>query len=392
VHRSCVNISLSFKSQMKSQVKWVIIGLVAVLLAAGAARTLSSRQAQKTALQAQQRAQKTQVPVALHPNDLVQAALLELSQGLVISGPLRAVNSAMVKARVAGELQGLTVREGDFVKAGQVIARIDPLESQARVRQAQQQAESAKAQVVMAQRSWDNNNSLVTQGFISKNALESSASTLAGAQANFQAAQAVVDVATKSLGDTVFRAPIAGQVAQRLAQTGERLSVDTRIVEIVDLSAMELEAALNAGDAMAVKVGQTAQLRVEGATEVLTARVARINPSAAAGSRAVLVYLSLASGANLRQGLFAQGTLITGQASVLALPLNAVRTDKPQPYVQVVIDNRVTHQTVALGLRGEFKGQAMLEITGIEPGAVVINGAAGTLREGTPVTLTASAQ
>ena len=306
---------------MKLRVKWVVIGLVAALLAAGAARTLSSRQSQKTALQAQQLAQKTQVPVVLNPSDLMQAASVELSQGLTISGPLKAINSAMVKARVAGELQGLSVREGDFVKAGQIIARIDPTETQARVRQAQQQAESAKAQVTLAQRSFDNNNALVSQGFISKTALESSTATLTGAQANYQAAQAAVDVALKALGDTVLRTPIAGQIAQRLAQPGERVSIEARIVEIVDLNALELEAALNAADAVTIKVGQTAQLHIEGAADTTPARVVRINPSAAAGSRAVLAYLSLASTANLRQGLFAQGTLVTGQTTALALPL-----------------------------------------------------------------------
>jgi RND family efflux transporter MFP subunit len=377
---------------MKLRVKWVVIGLVAALLVAGAMRTLSSRQTQKAALQAQQVAQKKQVPVVLNPADLVQAASLELSQGLAISGPLRAVNSAMVKARVAGELRGLSVREGDFVKAGQVIARIDPTETQARVRQAQQQAESAKTQVALAQRSVDNNSALVTQGFISKNALESSAATLAGAQANFRAAQANVDVAAKSQGDTVLRAPIAGQIAQRLAQPGERVAIDTRIVEIVDLNALELEAALSAAEAMAVKVGQTAQLHIEGANEATSARVVRINPSVAAGSRAVLAYLSLASTDNLRQGLFTQGTLITGQTMALALPLSAVRTDKPQPYVQLVVNNQVAHQTVTLGQRGGFQGQMMAEITGVEPGAMVIRGAVGTLREGTPVTLAAGAK
>ena len=130
---------------MKLRVKWLVIGLLTVLLVAGAARTLYSRQAQKTALAAQQLAQKSQVPIVLHANDLVQAAMLELNQGLAISGPLKAVNSAMVKARVAGELQGLTVREGDFVTAGQIIARIDPTETQARLRQAQQQAQQAAA-------------------------------------------------------------------------------------------------------------------------------------------------------------------------------------------------------------------------------------------------------
>jgi RND family efflux transporter MFP subunit len=374
------------------RVKWVIIGLVAALLAAGVARTLSSRQAQKSALQAQQLAQKTPAPVVLHPGDLVQAETVDLIQGLSISGPLKAVNSAMVKARVAGELQDLSVREGDFVKDGQVLARIDPTETQARVRQAQQQAASAKAQVDMAQRSFDNNSSLVAQGFISKSALESSATALAGAQANFQAAQAAVDLLSKSLSDTVLRAPISGQVAQRFAQAGERVSIDARVLEIIDLSALEMEAALSAADSMVVKVGQSATLRIEGATEAIAARVVRINPGALAGSRAVLAYLSLASSANLRQGLFVQGTLATGSINTLALPLNAVRTDRPQPYVQLVIDNQVTNQTLVLGQRGESKGENLVGISGVPAGAIVISGSVGTLREGTPVTLSAGAQ
>ena len=376
---------------MKLRVKWLVIGLLTVLLVAGAARTLYSRQAQKTALAAQQLAQKSQVPIVLHANDLVQAAMLELNQGLAISGPLKAVNSAMVKARVAGELQGLTVREGDFVTAGQIIAHIDPTETQARLRQAQQQAQAAQAQVTTAQRSFDNNNALVAQGFISKNALESSAATLAGAQASFLAAKATVDITAKSLNDTVLRAPLAGQVAQRLAQPGERVAVEARLVEIVDVSALELEAALDGADSLAVQVGQTAQLRVEGAPDALTARVVRINPSAAPGSRAVMVYLSLQSSTNLRQGLFAQGTLKTGQATAVALPLSAIRTDKPQPYVQLVKDRQVHHQTVLMGARGDHQGQSMVGITGIEAGTVVISGTAGLLREGTPVTLASGA-
>ena len=376
---------------MKLRVKWLVIGLLTVLLVAGAARTLYSRQAQKTALAAQQLAQKSQVPIVLHANDLVQAAMLELNQGRAISGPLKAVNSAMVKARVAGELQGLTVREGDFVTAGQIIARIDPTETQARLRQAQQQAQAAQAQVTTAQRSFDNNNALVAQGFISKNALESSAATLAGAQASFLAAKATVDITAKSLNDTVLRAPLAGQVAQRLAQPGERVAVEARLVEIVDVSALELEAALDGADSLAVQVGQTAQLRVEGAPDALTARVVRINPSAAPGSRAVMVYLSLQSSTNLRQGLFAQGTLKTGQATAVALPLSAIRTDKPQPYVQLVKDRQVHHQTVLMGARGDHQGQSMVGITGIEAGTVVISGTAGSLREGTPVTLASGA-
>ncbi|MBI2750921.1 MAG: efflux RND transporter periplasmic adaptor subunit [Burkholderiales bacterium] len=372
---------------MKRWIKWIVVAVILGLVAAGALRALSARKAQKDALAAQQAGQQTQATVELLASDRIAVRMIELPQSLPISGSLKAVNSAIVKARVPGELQGLVVREGDVVKAGDVIARIDATEYQARVKQAQQQAESAKAQVDIAKRSFDNNRSLVDQGFISKTALDSSMSTLAAAEANYRAAQAGADVAAKSLDDTVLRAPIAGLVAQRLAQPGERVAVDARVVEIVDLSRLELEASFNAADSLQVQTGQTAQLTVEGATKPLTAKVVRINPSAVAGSRAVLAYLAVEPSPGLRQGLFAQGSLQTGLTRTLAVPLATVRTDKPAPYVQVVDKGQVLHQSVTLGARGERDGQAMVAVQGVAEGATVLVGSVGTLRAGTPVKL-----
>ena len=373
---------------MKRWLKWVLLGLVLALVVAGALRALSARNAQKEALTAQQEGQKTQAVVELQASDQFRVRMVDLPQVLAISGPLKAVNSAFVKARVAGELQGLTVREGDSVKAGDIIAKVDATEYQARVRQAAQQAQAAKAQVDIAKRSYDNNRSLVTQGFISSTALESAAATLAAAEANYSAAQAGADVAAKSLDDTVLRAPIEGLVAQRLAQPGERIAVDARIVEIVDIRRLELEASLNAGDSLLVRTGQTAKLAIEGADKPLTAKVARINPSAAVGSRAILVYLSVEPSAGLRQGLFAQGALNVGSTRSLVVPLSAVRTDKPAPYVQLLHQGQVVHQDVSVGARGELADQTTVVVQGVPEDATVLIGSVGSLRVGTLVKLT----
>ncbi|WP_342618301.1 efflux RND transporter periplasmic adaptor subunit [Rhodoferax sp. GW822-FHT02A01] len=367
---------------MKISLKWVVAGVVTALLAAGVLRALSSREAAK---QAQQTAQKQQTFVEIAPSDMLQAQTVELTQTLHISGSLKAVNSAFVKAKVAGELLGLNVREGDYVKAGQVIARVDTSEYQTRVHQAQQQAESAKGQLDIAQRTLDNNKSLVDQGFISRTALDNSLNNLASAQATYKAAQAGADLALKSLDDTILKSPINGQISQRLVQNGERVAIDARVVEVVDLGSLELEAALGAADSVRVQTGQTAQLVVEGLSQPVTAKVARVNPSTVAGSRSVMVYFSVSNTPGLRQGLFAQGTLAIGNAKVLAVPLDAVRTDKPQPYVQYIADGKVAHQSVRLGAAGEHAGIAMVEIQGLPEGAAVLAGNAGALLAGTPV-------
>lgn len=370
--------------------KWMLAALVVALLAAVVVRALSARRAQQQT-QAQAAAAKTAPVVELATTDVTRALVRELEIGLPVTGALKAVTSAFVKARVPGELQGLTVREGDRVKAGQVIARIESTEFQARLRQAQDQANAAKVQIDIAQRQFDNNQALMEKGFISKTALDLSASNLAGAQASYQAALAAADVARKTLADTVLSAPISGLVAQRLAQSGERVPVDARIVEIVDLSRLELEAAISASDAPRVRIGQDAVLRIEGSVEPVKARVVRINPSTQAGSRSVLVYLAVEPAAILRQGLFAEGMLGTGRLSTLVVPVSALRTDKPLPYVQLIESNKIVHRTVVPGARGDVAGTAMVAVSGVPENAVVVAGAVGTLLEGTTVRFTAAA-
>ena len=368
--------------------RWLKTALVLLALIAVVALGWRGHAARQATRQAQSAPVKDPV-IELSAIDLATAHVVELTSGLPISGALKAVNSAIVKARVPGELQGLTVREGDTVQAGQVIARVESTEYADRVRQAQEQADAAKAQVEIAQRQVDNNAALVRQGFISKTAADNSLASLNTAQANHRAAQAGIDVLRKSLADTVLRAPISGQVSQRLAQPGERVAPEARIVEIVDLSRLELEASISPADSVAVRVGQQALLRIEGVAQPVAATVARINPSAQAGSRSVLIYLTVAAQPGLRQGLFAQGQLATETQRALAVPLNAVRTDKPLPYVQVVEGDRIAHRTVQTGVRGQVDGELWVAVQGVADGARVLRGAAGVVREGTQVKLAA---
>lgn len=330
------------------------------------------------------------ISIELVPADVVIAQKISMTQGLPISGTLKATRSALVKARVAGELQALEVREGDAVAAGQVLARVDNTEYVARQRQAQQQAEAARAQVEVAQRQFDNNNALVNQGFISKTALDTSIANLNGAKATYQAAMSALDVATKAVDDCILRAPLSGLISQRLAQPGERVSPEARIVEIVDLSQLELEASLTSTDALNVKVGQTAKLFIENSNQSVTAKVLRINPSTQVGSRSVLVYLGLSSHPLLRHGIFVQGSLGTQKIQTVVVPLESVRNDKTEPYVQTLQNGKVVHVKVTTGLKGEVDGKAVMALSELNEGTQVLAPSAGAVRDGTLVTLNSS--
>jgi RND family efflux transporter MFP subunit len=323
-----------------------------------------------------------------------------LTQTLGMSGTVKALNYAVIKAKVAGELKEVTVREGDHVSAGQVLARIDPIEYQQRWNQLKEQAAAAKSQLEIAQRQWESNKALVDQGFISKVAVDNSQASLQGAIASHRAAMAGADVARKALDDSVLVAPFAGVIAVRSAQPGERVGVDARVMELVDLSQLEIETPLTPSDSVDVRVGQTARIQIEDRPQMVSAKVKRISPSAQAGSRSVMVYLSIDSPEGLRHGLFAKGQIQLKTVQALSLPLSAVRTDRAKPYVQVVEKVgetlQVVHKTVELGLRGidaqQPETDTWVAVTGVSPNSQVLIGQVGSLREGLLVNFTQAAK
>ena len=380
---------------MRIKPRWIVIAVVVLALVASVWRALSTRNQQQLAAGTPAPA-VTHIELARH--DAWTLEPREITQTLDVSGTLKALNYAVIKARVAGELKEFNVREGDVVKAGQVLARIDPTEYQRRWQQAKEQADAAKAQMEIAQRQWDTNKALVDQGFIAKTALDNSQASYQGAVATHQAAIAGADVARKALDDAVLYAPFSGVVALRAAQAGERVNVDAKVLELVDLSQLEVEVPLSPSDSADVRIGQVAHLQVEDRPETITAKVKRISPSAQVGSRSVLVYLSIDQSTGLRHGLFAKGSLNLQRSKSLAVPLSAVRTDRARPYVQVletVGDQvQVAHKQVSLGLRGrdanDSSSQTWIGVEGIAPGSTVLKGHVGALREGLQVKFTAA--
>lgn len=380
---------------MKISRRWRMVLVVSVLLLALAAlitRAIWQRQAAADVQAQAAAAAKSALVLALTDADIELARTGELTRMVELAATVRAQHSAWVKAKQPGEILRLTVREGDGVKANQVLVEQDVSEADLRVQQADQQVASTRAQLEIARRSLTNNQALVAQGFISPTALEASASSEMAALAQVAAAQAALDLARKARADLTLRAPISGVVAQRLAQPGERVGMDTRILEIVDLSSLELEAAMSPQDVSQLRVGRQARVQVDGLAAPIMASVARISPAAQTGSRTISVFLSLPAQAGLRQGLFASAAMPLQSRQALWVPHTAIRQDRPRPYVWLLQGQRIVERAVQLGQRGQAQGQDAWEVTqGLNAGDRVLSGRVSGVTDGTAWRLSASA-
>lgn len=331
---------------------------------------------------------KRAVAMEFLPSDIVEVKQGDLRKILPVSGSLLAVKKVVIKAKVSADVQQVLVREGEAVKVGQVLIRMDASEYQARLDQAKGAWQAAQAQLDIATQKRNNNKALLEKNFISKNAFDNAQSQYSIAVSNVKSAKGVFDVAQKATRDTVIRTPISGYVSARSVEPGEKVSTDNKLLEIVDLRQMEMEAAVPASDIVNVVSGQEVQLRVEGIPEVIAGKVARINPSIQVGSRSILVYIQIENKQELlRAGMFAEGKLtLTKREKVLSVPGTAIRTVRGKPSVYVVENGKLIQKSITLGIRGDSGQQKAVEVkSGLSKGDKIVKANLGNLQEGTPV-------
>jgi RND family efflux transporter MFP subunit len=355
--------------------KLVLPVLVAALVGAGYA-TLNGKPSKAVVAEPAPALEFTQ-------GDLLVIGPQTLERRLPLTGTLTPLTQATVKAKVAGELVAVPVREGEAVRQGQVLARIDQTEVHARVAAREADVEAARAQLVWAQKNQSMQQALLDKRFISQNAFDNVVSSYEVAVARLRAADAELVMARKALGDAVLTAPFSGVVAERHAKPGERVALDGKVITLVDLSRLELEAGVPAAEIARVRVGQKLDFRIDGFGERdFSGRIERINPATVAGSRSINVYAVIDNpDGSLRSGMFAQGAASLGQlAGGIVVPVTAVREQAGEQFVYALVDGTVRRKPVKLGA-ADGAGRVQV-LQGLQPGDRIVRNNLGALREG----------
>ena len=326
---------------------------------------------------------KPDIPLEFVPREIVQPTLARLPGVVEFSGPLVAPQTAMVRAKAGGTLLNLAVTEGSRVQAGQVLGRIEMADLGSRVAERSANLESMRATLVQAERTHASNERLVAQQFISQIALENSRAAMETAKANLNAAQASLDTIRVAMRDGTLLAPISGIVAKRHALPGEKVSPEQQVLTIVDLARLELAGSIGTHEVGKLAAGMPVQVQVEGVTQPVEGRIARIAPAAEPGTRSIGVTIELANAKeSLRAGQYALArATLADDADRLTLPVGAIGNTSGQDHVWVIESGVLARRAVTVGRRDAREGRVEV-LRGVTPESQVLAARFDNLREG----------
>jgi membrane fusion protein, multidrug efflux system len=313
----------------------------------------------------------------LAPRETVTVRRADLQQTIRLSGTTQAADQVVVRSQLAAKVADISVREGDAVTKGETIATLDIADVKAQLDQRLAALASSEAQLMRAERDRAAKLELAQKGWVAQAVVDQVESAWRDAKGAVAANQALVDMARKALADADIKAPIGGVIGKRNVDPGGVVAVGGEVVTLLDLSRLEVAAAVPANEIARVRTGQSVVVRTGLDAMALRGAVTRINPATEPGSQSIVVHVGLPNADNsLRSGIFVSGSAIVAEAKdALALPIEAIRRDQEGPHVLLVQDGKLVRRAVTTGLSSE--AQNLIEIRdGLQDGDRVVVGPA----------------
>jgi membrane fusion protein (multidrug efflux system) len=369
--------------------KRLVIGVAVVVVAIGAGFAIKTGKGAAAVPASAAMAANTpdakadDAPLDFTVAEATKPVTLALPQMVEFSGALVAPNTAMVRAKATGTLLTLAVQEGQRVKAGELLGRIDVSDLASHVAERNANLAAVETTLAQAQRTYDSNVGLANDKFISPIALDASKFQLDSAKAQVAAAEAALDSARIGLRDASLIAPISGIISKRYVVAGEKVTAEQQIVNIVDLRMLELAGTVGTQDVARLSAGMPVELKIEGVDKPLQGKLARIAPAAEAGTRSIGVAVQLQNPKEtLRAGQYAVAQVQIGDATPrLTVPIGAISSASGQEYVWTVEGGKLLRRTVTTGRRDPVRGRAEV-LEGLSPEVPVLGARFDNLREG----------
>lgn len=323
--------------------------------------------------------------LTLAPTDIDTARRIRLFDGVPVTGPLRPIETVDVRARIEGDIDAVYAREGEYVRAGQLLARFESVEQQSASQSAFADRAAAQSELSTAEWNLEQTRGLFKAGAVPERDVRNSQQAVAAARARVAATQSRVRSTGSVTRDTRVLAPTSGTIEKRTVERGEHMARGAPMFTLVRNDVLELAAAVPEKRANAIQAGQRVDFEANG--QRFEGRVARVSPTIDPATRSITVYVQVPNArGTLKGGTFASGSVVARQISnALVVPVGAIRLavgGKVQVYR--IASNAVDPVHVETGVRDDRAGLVEV-VSGLREGDAVISGNVGTVGKGMKV-------
>jgi RND family efflux transporter MFP subunit len=362
------------KEQYRSSSGILSLAVAAALIATTACNGGSAAEADSAAVES------TTVGV----QDIAVVTTGALQSGPTVSGTLMPERDAAVRAQVGGSVLQTYADQGQAVRAGQTLARIEAGGLQDVYLSARAGVTAASNNADIARRELERSEKLLAAGAIAERDIEQARRSAIAANAALADARARLATAQKQVGNTVITAPISGIVSDKQVSAGDVVQPGGLLFSVVDPSSMRLEGSVPAEELNQVRLGAPVTFTVNGYPgRTFTGKVSRVNPTADPATRQVRVVISIPNAeGRLVGGLFATGRLATQSRTGMVVPATAVDTRSNVPAVLRIKNGKVERVAVQLGLRDDAAERVEIA-SGVQVGDTLLLGAAQGITAGT---------
>ena len=252
-----------------------------------------------------------------------------------VVGTVQAVHQAVIASRIAGTIVELPVTLGSRVNEGDLLAKLDAREIEARLRQAQ-------AQLAQAQRNLAREEKLLKRHASTAETVKAMRDAVAIAKAGYEEAKSMMEY-------TTIAAPFGGVITQKLVNRGDLATPGRPLLHLEDDTNLEVVAALPESVGLTTHVGDEMEIRFPTAGIQLRGTVRELSPMVDPRTRTLTVKIGIGHQSPLRTGMFARVLLPVGKRQLTAVPQRALHQSGQLTKVFVARDGRAWLRLVRIG-------------------------------------------
>jgi RND family efflux transporter MFP subunit len=321
--------------------------------------------------------------LVIAPEDVLTIQANALASGPVVTGSIQPERKADLRAEVSAVVLQVLKENGDLVRRGDVLVRLDPTSIRDNLQSAEANVRNATQALDQSERNLQRLKTLRDSGMTSLQALDDAEVRRNAAQSELAASHARAVLARQQLERTTVRAPFDGVVSDRKVSAGDTASVGKELLKVIDPGSMRFAGRVSADKISVVRVGQAVSFRINGyAGQEFRGKVTRVDPSANDVTRQVEVLVSFDEVRQARvAGLFAEGLIEASSTKAVTLPESVLLRSGDKASVWRVKSNTLSRVDLALGARDPRSGHFEVR-SGLTDGDVILRNPSSSYKEG----------